>query len=51
MYHMVGLSQVDVVITPIKSEVTERLLPDNLCAIPEHLHVHGVGSICMGHQV
>lgn len=25
--------------------------PDNLCAIPKYLHVHGVGSICMGHQV
>ena len=30
---------------------TERSLPDNLCAIPEHLHIHSIRPICMGHQV
>lgn len=30
---------------------TEGTLPDNLCAIPENLHIHSIGPICMGHQV
>ena len=39
------------VVTVTVTQRTERTLPDNLCAIPEHLHIHSIGPICMGHQV